>query len=230
MSGRLDVVFLDVGGVLYSDARYRDSLRRALRELGASFTDEEFDLAYAECRALQAGSFRRRLSARFLGPEADLREVERRAARWWRYAPDELYPDVRPAVAALREAGYRLGLVANQPSAVREALERDGLADAFEVWAVSEDVGLEKPDPRLFVLALERAGAEPARAAMVGDRLDHDVRPAKAVGMRAVWVLRGEAPAEPTPAQLAEPDAAIRSLEELPAALEALATPFRRSG
>jgi putative hydrolase of the HAD superfamily len=221
MSRRVDVVFLDVGGVLYSDERYRDSLRRALRELGASVTDEEFERAYAECRALQAGSFRRRLAQRFLGPGADLREVERRAARWWRYAPDDLYPDARPAVAALRGAGYRLGIVANQPSAVREALERDGLADAFEVWVISEDVGLEKPDLRLFARALELAGTEPGRAAMVGDRLDHDVRPAKAVGMRTVWVLRGEAPDRPTPEQLAEPDAAIRSLAELPGVLEA---------
>ncbi|HXF72847.1 MAG TPA: HAD family hydrolase [Actinomycetota bacterium] len=222
MTRHLDVVFLDVGGVLYTDARYQDSLRRALRELGASFTDEEFDRAYAECRALQAGSFRRRLTERFLGPAADLREVERRAARWWRYAPEELYPDARPAVAALRGAGYRLGLLANQPSAVREALARDGLADAFELWVVSEDVGLEKPDPRVFARALELAGSPPGRTAMVGDRLDRDVRPAKALGMRTVWVLRGEAPDHPTPEQLAEPDAAIRSLDELGAALEAL--------
>lgn len=222
MTRHLDVVFLDVGGVLYTDERYRDSLRRALRELGASFGDEEFDRAYAECRALQAGSFRRRLAERFLGPAADPREVERRAARWWRYGPEELYPDARPAVAALRRAGYRLGLLANQPSEVREALTRDGLADAFEVWVVSEDVGLEKPDPRVFARALELAGSPPGRTAMVGDRLDRDVRPAKALGMRTVWVLRGEAPDHPTPEQLAEPDAAIRSLDELPAALEAL--------
>ena len=46
---------------------------------------------------------------------------------------------------------------------------------------------------------------------MVGDRLDYDVRPAKRVGMRAIWMLRGEAPDEPTPEQLAEADGAVRS-------------------
>lgn len=222
MTHHLDVVFLDVGGVLYRDDRYVGSLRRALRELGARFTDEEFDAAYAECRAAQAGSFRRRLTARFLGPAGDPMEVERRASRWWRYTPDELYLDARPALEALRRAGYRLGLIANQPTHVREALRRDGLDDAFELRLVSEDVGLEKPDPRLFARALEAAAVPAGRAAMVGDRLDHDVRPARAVGMRAVWVLRGEAPDAPTPDQLAEADAAIRSLEELPGALEAL--------
>ncbi|HSL11428.1 MAG TPA: HAD hydrolase-like protein, partial [Actinomycetota bacterium] len=62
-----------------------------------------------------------------------------------------------------------------------------------------------------------------ATAAMVGDRLDYDIRPAKAAGMRSIWLLRGEAPDDPTPAQLAEPDAAIGDLRELPAALGALA-------
>jgi FMN phosphatase YigB (HAD superfamily) len=59
---------------------------------------------------------------------------------------------------------------------------------------------------------------------MVGDRLDYDVRPAKRSGMRAIWMLRGEAPDDPTPEQLSEADAAIHTLEELPAALERLST------
>jgi putative hydrolase of the HAD superfamily len=57
---------------------------------------------------------------------------------------------------------------------------------------------------------------------MVGDRLDYDVRPSKAAGMRAVWILRGEAPRRPTARQLAEADASIHSLAELPAALASL--------
>ena len=59
---------------------------------------------------------------------------------------------------------------------------------------------------------------------MVGDRLDYDMRPAKLVGMRAIWMLRGEAPDRPTPEQLAETDGAVESLAELPAELERLST------
>jgi FMN phosphatase YigB (HAD superfamily) len=99
---------------------------------------------------------------------------------------------------------------------VREAMRRDGLDRAFDVWGVSDDVGLEKPDPRLFAHTLSVAGTEPALSVMVGDRLDYDVRPAASLGMRTVWVLRGEAPDEPTPEQLAEADASIRALDELP--------------
>ncbi len=221
MTSHLDVVFLDVGGILYRDERYREALRRALRESGASFTDEEFAAEYEACRRAQSGSFRRRLTRRFLGEGGDPASVEARASRWWRYEPEDLYPDVRPTLEVLA-ASYRLGVLANQPAAVRQAMRRDGIDGHFESWSISEDVGAEKPDPRLFRHALELAGVPAHRAAMVGDRLDYDVRPARAAGMRAVWVLRGEAPEEPTPEQLAEADAWVRSLAELPEVLDRL--------
>jgi FMN phosphatase YigB (HAD superfamily) len=99
-------------------------------------------------------------------------------------------------------------------------MDRDGLSPYFEVWGVSDDLGLQKPDPKLFSQVLYTAGVAPTRAVMLGDRLDYDVRPAKTAGMRTVWVLRGEAPDDPTPAQLAEPDASVRTLAEIPAMLE----------
>ena len=217
----LEMVFLDIGGVLYDDGVYARSWQLALREAGATFTDEEFDDEYRAARAAQAGSFRRRLARRFLGEDADLDAVERIAARYWAYPPEALLPDVRACLDVL-VARYRLGIIANQPSHVRAAMERDGLEKYFEVWGVSADVGLEKPDPRLFSHVLYVAGVAPPRAAMVGDRLDYDVRPARIAGMRAVWMLRGEAPEAPTADQLSEADASIRTLDELPAALEGL--------
>ncbi len=217
----IEVVFLDIGGVLYRDEGYRDALRRALRELGGEFSDEAFEAEYDACRTAQSGSFRERLARRFLGPDLDMDAVERAAARWWHYSEEDLEPDARPTLERL-DGRYRLGVIANQPSAVREAMRRDGLDRFIDVWAVSEDVGFDKPDRRLFAHAVAEAGVEPSRAAMVGDRLDYDVRPSRLAGMRAIWALRGEAPDEPTPEQLAECDAAIRALDELPGVLEAL--------
>jgi HAD superfamily hydrolase (TIGR01662 family) len=216
-------VFLDIGGVLYDDRVYAEAWRRALRDAGAGFTDEAFDAAYAGCRAAQDRSFRRTLADTFLGPETDLGALERLAARYWRYPPTALHDDVVPALEDLREAGYRLGVIANQPSQVREAMTRDLLVPYFEVWGVSDDLGLRKPDPALFVHAVRTAGASPDDTIMVGDRLDYDIRPAKAAGMRTIWVLRGEAPDRPTPEQLAEPDLAIEDLTGLRGAVDALA-------
>jgi HAD superfamily hydrolase (TIGR01549 family) len=220
--GTIDQVFLDIGGVLYDDRVYANAWRRALREAGGSFTDEAFEREYASCRAAQNRSFRVRLAETFIGPDADVEALERLAARYWNYPPAALFADVIPTMEALRDAGYRLGVIANQPSQVRAALARDGLVPFFDTMGVSDDLGLHKPDPALFARTLEIAGVAGVRAAMVGDRLDYDVVPAKANAMRTVWVLRGEAPDDPTPAQLAVPDAAIRDLSELPAALAAL--------
>ncbi len=212
------VVFLDIGGVMYDDSVYARAWNVALRESGAVFTDREFEEEYAAARAAQAGSFRRRLTERFLGPGADLATVERRAAAHWAYPPEALYADVLPCLEAL-SGRYRLGILANQPSLVRTALSRDGIDPFIEVWGVSNDVGLAKPDPRFFAHGLALAGEAPAHAVMVGDRLDYDVRPARQIGMHTVWVLRGEAPDEPTPEQLAECNAAVRGLDELPQTL-----------
>ena len=75
-----------------------------------------------------------------------------------------------------------MGIIANQPSAVKDAIRRDGLDGFFEVWGVSDDVGLEKPDPALFAHVLHEAGVDAVPSAMVGDRLDYDVRPGEGGG------------------------------------------------
>jgi HAD superfamily hydrolase (TIGR01509 family) len=219
---RIEMVFFDIGGVMYDDTVYARSWKNALRESGAAFTDQEFEAEYTATRAAQSGSFRVRLTQRFLGDGADLATVEARAAKYWAYPPTALYADVIPCLEAL-DGRYRLGVIANQPSSVRAAMEREGLTRFFEVWGVSDDLGLQKPDPKLFSQVLYTAGVSPARSVMVGDRLDYDVRPAKTAGMRTIWVLRGEAPDEPTADQMAEADASVRSLTEIPAMLESWA-------
>ena len=218
----IEMVFLDIGGVLYDDTVYARAWHRALRDAGARFTDAEFDEEYGRARTEQSGSFRRRLVARFL-PDGDLRQLESLAARYWHYPPSALYEDVVPCLEELR-GRYRLGVIANQPGDVRTAMRRDGLDPFFEVWGVSDELGVGKPDPALFELSVKAAGVTPGASVMVGDRLDYDMRPAARVGMRTVWMLRGEAPDDPTPEQLSETDAAVGSLAELPAALERLSS------
>jgi putative hydrolase of the HAD superfamily len=221
MSAGLDIVFLDVGGPIYDEGPFARALLAALRELGADVDEVEFRREYDCARQAQA-RIRPRLAERFLGPDADVAELSARAKRHWRYPPEALHADVVPCLEQLSER-YRIGLLANQPEATRAALVRDGVAPFVDLWVVSDEVGFEEPDPRIFAYALEKAGCEPSEAAFVGDRLDVDMRPAKRAGLRTVWLLRGEAPPEPTREQLAEPDVAIGSLRELPLALERLA-------
>jgi putative hydrolase of the HAD superfamily len=224
----IEMVFFDIGGVMYDDTVYARSWVQALREMGAEFTDEEFEAEYAAARAAQSESFRRRLTRRFLGEDQDLAPVEARAAKYWSYPATALYPDTVACLEAL-EGRYRLGIIANQPTSVRAAMDRDGLSRFFEVWGVSDDLGLQKPDPKLFSHVLSTAGIPPDRTVMLGDRLDYDVRPAKLAGMHAIWVLRGEAPDDPTPDQLAEADASVKTLAEVPGMLAAWGTTLSES-
>jgi HAD superfamily hydrolase (TIGR01549 family) len=102
----------------------------------------------------------------------------------------DLYPDALPALDALRDAGFRVAIVANQPASRADELTALGI-DA-EVLAMSESMGVAKPAPAFFARTLELMGdPDPASVAYVGDRVDNDVLPAIAAGMRAIWIRRG---------------------------------------
>lgn len=102
-----------------------------------------------------------------------------------------VYPDVVPALQALR-GRVRLGLVTNGPGDLqREKLARTGLEAWFGAVAVSSEVGAGKPEPSLFHHALATLGARPDAAVMVGDAPERDVAGARACGMKAVLVERG---------------------------------------
>jgi FMN phosphatase YigB (HAD superfamily) len=83
---------------------------------------------------------------------------------------------------------YRLGVIANHPPQCRGVLEDLGLLGRCEVVLLAEEQGRYKPDPALFLRALERAEARGAECVMVGDRLDHDIAPAAALGMATAWI------------------------------------------
>lgn len=102
---------------------------------------------------------------------------------------EDLYDDVRPALAALREAGLAVVVAGNQPPQARAALEAMDLpVDAIRT---SDEWGVEKPAPAFFDRVAELAGHAPSEIAYVGDRLDNDVLPAADAGMRPVLVRRG---------------------------------------
>lgn len=218
MTARIDVVFLDVGGPIYKDRPYYEALWKAISEARPEASESQFWQEFEACRRDQKGPFTRRLVLRFLPPN-DVEAVIDRGHELWEYPLDSLQPDVRPTLEVLRRT-YRLGVLANQERWIRETLARDDLDGFFDVWIISAEVGLEKPDPRIFQHAVDAAAVAAGRCVMVGDRLDNDMVPAKGVGMRAIWLLRGEAPDDPTAKQLALADVAVRSLEELPQVLE----------
>jgi len=104
----------------------------------------------------------------------------------------ELIPGVSRLVPELKRRGYQLGIVSNGPVMnVPNVLIAHKLWDKFDVCAVSEGLGMEKPDPRIFRYALDRLGVAPdqvGRTVMVGNDLAADVAGANGMGMISVWL------------------------------------------
>jgi putative hydrolase of the HAD superfamily len=103
----------------------------------------------------------------------------------------EREPRAAEALAAARAAGVRAGVISNSNGTIRSILESLGLAAHLDFVLDSSEVGVEKPDPRIFALALERAGVAPEAAAHVGDLYSVDVLGARAAGIAAVLLDPG---------------------------------------
>ncbi len=135
--------------------------------------------------------------------------------------PPELDPGARPALEALAARGLVLAVVSNTmrtPGAtLKKLLERHGLLRLFRHATFSDEVGVRKPDPQIFALTLRALGCDAAGAVHVGDDGVLDVRGARAAGMRVIQVTQSPAPSGPE-----APDAVIRTLAELPAAVAGL--------
>lgn len=174
-------VVFDVGGVLVNEAR----LWRGWAEL-LGLSEPGFHQALRAGIAAGKGIGG---TVRELAPGLDIRAHRARLAALEIPEEADLYPDVRPAFAALRAAGFRLGIAGNQPHGVAEALMALELGADFV--ATSAQWGVSKPDAVFFARVTEATGAVPAQIAYVGDRLDNDVEPARAAGMRALFVPRG---------------------------------------
>ena len=131
----------------------------------------------------------------------------------------QLRPEIDGLLRRLRDRGLALGIVANQPEAARARLDRAGIDGLFDHHGLSGVTGLRKPDPRAFLAAAEALGVSPAECIMVGDRIDNDIAPAKALGMAAIQ-LRGGRHRRQRPRDPAEePDAVVTDVPELESAI-----------
>ena len=107
---------------------------------------------------------------------------------WERAEHFELYDDALPVLAVLREHGLKLGLVSNTGRDLDAFVAHHRLD--VDAAIGSRAHGKTKPDPTIFRAVLERLGAEPSEAAMVGDSLQDDIEGARALGMRAFLLDR----------------------------------------
>lgn len=182
-------MLFDIGGPIDTEAAAEQAIDAAIRavaaaNLGAVVSDADYRAA--ECHAVRSfapNAYHAILWA-LLGDAA---------ATAWPAVVARLPPrrfELRPGIAGLLHMlagqGVRLGLAANQPAEALDWLRAQGLAGCFAAFDVSGTTGLRKPDPRVFLQAAVALGVAPEACIMVGDRIDNDIAPARALGLAAV--------------------------------------------
>ena len=95
------------------------------------------------------------------------------------------YYDAEQTLSILSQK-YKLGIIANQSRDVLQLLDKFNFRDFFNVVIISSEVNMNKPDPRIFQLAMDRVANNSKRYVMIGDRLDTDISPANKLGMKTI--------------------------------------------
>lgn len=233
---RPEVVFLDVGDTLIrAHPSWAGVYRQGLLEFGIDIDEKELEgalltetqvggwwLTEDPFEPTEENSFARvvqfdtavlaRLGHSDVSADA-FRRIEDAFARrsaWY------VYPDVIPAVEALRGAGLRLCVISNFVWGAPELIHDLELASHFESLVISARVGFQKPNPGIFRHALEQMRIAPERALHVGDSYRADVLGARRLGIAAVMIARNTDDPARLREELADPDLlVIRDLYEL---------------
>jgi HAD superfamily hydrolase (TIGR01549 family) len=127
----------------------------------------------------------------------------------------DLYADARPCLQELRELGFQVIVAGNQPA--RRTAQLRALDLPHDVLVMSEELGVEKPDPAFFEAVVQLSESnDPGELLYVGDRVDNDVIPALRAGLRTCWLRRGPwGQLQDLPDDV-EPDLVLEGLGELP--------------
>jgi HAD superfamily hydrolase (TIGR01509 family) len=173
-----------------------DAVQRAEWQARVHLDDQVFARAAGASTETQESATRyMRLVLEGLGV-ADGSTVER-VAEWRRTYNPPLGvwtahdPQAPESLALVRRSGARAAAISNSNGSVASVLAAVGLGPYLDFVVDSGEVGFEKPDPRIFELALARAGVAPAEAAYIGDFYSIDVKGATAAGLRAVLLDPG---------------------------------------
>ncbi len=206
MTSTLRAIFFDVDDTLFSTTRFaRRARRNAIRAMIAAGLDaeevalqRELDEVLHEFGSNYSHHYDKllmRLPTSALGNHNPALIVAAGVVAYHDTKFRELQPfeDVRPFLQRAREAGLRLGVITHGLTQKQaEKLIRLGLTPLLDPDAIfiSDQVGISKPNPKLFALAADRLGLEPEQCMMVGDNLASDIAPATQLGMHTAWTFR----------------------------------------
>ena len=132
----------------------------------------------------------------------------------WDNSLEKMY-EAAPGVVAALHSRFKLGIIANQSLGTQERIDKWGIGQYFDVVMASAEAGCAKPDPNIFISALNKAGCKATDAFMIGDRLDNDIIPAKKLGMKTIWVRQAYAIYQKIDDESKVPDYIVNSIDEI---------------
>jgi FMN phosphatase YigB (HAD superfamily) len=216
--------FFDLGGTLLDDLPFHDyiygTMLSMFAERGHNVTMGEF-VSMRDLLVKKRVPILKSLIEHFTGEESLVNPLMKELTSRIEGKGPGLQSPFPEAVQVLKVLmpKYSLGIIANQQVGIHDRLKEIGWNEFFSVAVVSDEVGFSKPDIRIFQLALQLADCKPREAAMVGDRIDNDIAPAKRIGMRTIRFKWGIFGPQNASSKVETPDAEITSLCELPDAL-----------
>jgi 8-oxo-dGTP diphosphatase len=170
-------IFFDVGSTLVDESKvYEDRMRKI-----AEIADVEYKYVYDT-----AVEFYKK------NKKGDLEVMKMLNVELpnWKHEYEILYNDTKICLKTLSEK-YKIGIIANQTLGTEKRLENLGILQYINLVIASAEEGVAKPDRRIFEIALNRANCIPEQSVMIGDRIDNDIIPAKAIGMKTIWIKQG---------------------------------------
>jgi HAD superfamily hydrolase (TIGR01549 family) len=205
-------IFFDLGGTLLIMRRDR-IISRILTDSGYPAGPEQVHSAYFKVEPSWLATYGGKkmdgaeteeayrqldeMIVRLLFPAKSTEEVESMSrltrSRWSvveKEVPLELYPDALPTLNRLRSSGYTLGLVSNAPPDTAKVIVSLGLPPYFSTVVVSGVVGVSKPNPEIFRIALNQTGGVAKEAIHVGDVYEADVLGARNAGIKGLLLDR----------------------------------------
>ncbi len=136
----------------------------------------------------------------------------------------EKLPYLDDVLTELKKRGYKLGIITNTVTSrkehVRAALKRIEVKKYFDVIVTSVDMGCNKPNERIFSVALKALGVKPEESVMVGNRISTDILGGNQIGMKTILYKWNDRYLNTVQSPLEEPTRTITSLKELPRVLE----------
>lgn len=170
-------IFFDVGSTLISEEK---PFLHRLHEI-AEAVNEPFETIQDKVLALYKEKKK--------GERLLIQEIGMEKPRW-RSEDEELFPFAYTCLERLH-GKYKIGVIANQLPGTAARLEKQGILKFIDIVIASAEEGVEKPDRKIFELALSRANCMAENAVMIGDRVDNDIIPAKKIGMKTIRVKQG---------------------------------------